>query len=76
MICTQRRSDKVRVYPNPKVFLLGLWLGGEICQLSMDNHLPLEQITFDFEQKRRWFDLANSQVKSTACKSSSLNVLP
>ena len=22
----------------------------------MDNHLPLEQITADFEEKHRWFD--------------------
>ncbi len=50
------KGDKVRAHPNSKIFMLGLWLGDEICQLSMDNHLPLEQITFDFEQKRSWFD--------------------
>lgn len=51
------KGDKVRARPNSKVFLLGLWIGdGEIFQLSMDNHLPLEQLTIDFEEKRRWFD--------------------
>ena len=51
------KGDKVRARTEAKVFLLGLWIGdGEIFQLSMDNHLPLEQITFDFEEKRRWFD--------------------
>ena len=51
------KGDKVRARAKSKVFLLGLWIcDGEIFQLSMDNHLPLEQITADFEEKRRWFD--------------------
>ena len=51
------KGDKVRTRAKSKLFLLGLWIGdGEIFQLSMDNHLPLEQITADFDEKRRWFD--------------------
>ena len=51
------KGDKVRARAKSKVVLLGLWIDdGEIFQLSMDNHLPLEQITADFEGKRRWFD--------------------
>ena len=51
------KGDKVCARANSKVFLLDLWIGdGEIFQLSMDNHLPLEQLTVDFEEKRRWFD--------------------
>ena len=51
------KGDKVRARAKSKVFLLGLWIDdGEIFQLSMDNHLPLEQLTVDFEEKRRWFD--------------------
>ena len=51
------KGDKVRAHSKSQVFLLGLWVdNGEVFQLSMDNHLPLEQLTIDFEQKRRWFD--------------------
>ena len=51
------KGDKVCAHSKSQVFLLGLWIGdGEVFQLSMDNHLPLEQLTCDFEQKRRWFD--------------------
>ena len=43
------KGDKVRVRAKSKVFLFGLWIGdGEIFQLSMDNHLPLEQLAIDF----------------------------
>lgn len=52
------KGDKIRARAKSKVFMLGLWIGdGEIFQLSMDNHLPLEQLAADFEEKRRWFDL-------------------
>lgn len=51
------KGDKVRARAKSKVVLLGLWIDdGEIFQLSMDNHLPLEQITADFEEKRGWFN--------------------
>ena len=51
------KGDKVRARAKSKVVLLGLWIDdGEIFQLSMDNHLPLEQLTADFEEKRRWFN--------------------
>ena len=50
------KGDKVRAHSKLQVFMLGLWIGdGEVFQLSMDNHLPLEQLTCDFEQKLRWF---------------------
>jgi len=51
------KGDKVRARAKSKVVLLGLWIGdGGVFQLSMDNHLPLEQLTIDFEEKRGWFN--------------------
>ena len=50
------KGDIVKAESNSKIFMLGFSVDEEVINLSMDNHLPPEQINLDFEQKRGWFD--------------------